>query len=129
MEDAQSCVSNDPKFIKGYYRLVSALIELKAFDDAMIAVNSALQIEPGIFFLLFFTLKIFIFLLDFFFHKFNCIFSDNEQMIKLTRVIRTKKNAAVQATKPQKQLGTYFFILINLYLNKNYLFLKNTTKS
>ena len=50
-------------------------------------------------------------------------------MIKLTRVIRTKKNAAVQATKPQKQLGTYFFILINLYLNKNYLFLKNTTKS
>jgi hypothetical protein len=57
MEDAQSCVSNDPKFIKGYYRLVSALIELKAFDDAMIAVNSALQIEPGIFFFFFSHLK------------------------------------------------------------------------
>ena len=55
MEDAQSCVSNDPKCIKGYYRLVSALIELKAFDDAMIAVNSALQIEPG---------KLFIFVLN-----------------------------------------------------------------
>ena len=67
MEDAQSCVSNDPKFIKGYYRLVSALIELKAFDDAMIAVNSALQIEPGKLFIFVLNLNC-IFILDYFSH-------------------------------------------------------------
>ena len=51
-------------------------------------------------------------------------------MIKLTRVIRTKKNAAVQATKPQKQLGEIFiFILINLYLNSNDFLNKNNNNN
>jgi tetratricopeptide (TPR) repeat protein len=34
LEDAKACVNRDPKFIKGYYRMSVAQLELKLFDDA-----------------------------------------------------------------------------------------------
>lgn len=71
LDDAALCLSKDPKFIKGYYRLATAQTELGRFDDAdatgdfcrchklklicalthvccsHVAVTAALQIEPG----------------------------------------------------------------------------------
>lgn len=41
------CVSKDSKFIKGYYRLSTAQIEMHMFDDAAVTVQAALQLEPG----------------------------------------------------------------------------------
>ena len=46
-EDALLCVSKDPKFIKGYYRLSSAQTELQLFDDSIAILKAALSIEPG----------------------------------------------------------------------------------
>lgn len=46
-EDALMCVSSDPKFIKGYYRLSTAQTELKMFDDSLSTLKAALTIEPG----------------------------------------------------------------------------------
>lgn len=40
-------VSKDPKFVKGYYRLSSAQIELQQFDDAEATLKAALAIDPG----------------------------------------------------------------------------------
>ena len=34
VEDAKQCITKDPKFIKGYYRLSVAQMELGLFDDA-----------------------------------------------------------------------------------------------
>ena len=46
-EDALACISKDPKFIKGYYRLASAQTELMKFDDAETTLRAALTMEPG----------------------------------------------------------------------------------
>lgn len=46
-EDALLCVSKDPKFIKGYYRLSSAQTELKRYDDSIATLRAALTLEPG----------------------------------------------------------------------------------
>jgi hypothetical protein len=48
MEDAIMCVSKDAKFIKGYYRLSTAQIELQLFDEAALTVQAALQLDPGL---------------------------------------------------------------------------------
>jgi len=45
MMDAQECVKLSPGFIKGYYRLVTACIELEKFDDAMFAVKAGLSLD------------------------------------------------------------------------------------
>jgi hypothetical protein len=47
LEDALICVAKDSKFIKGYFRLSSAQIELQKYDDAEITINAALRIDPG----------------------------------------------------------------------------------
>lgn len=46
-EDALVSISKDPKFIKGYYRLSSAQIELQMYDDAETTLRAALTLEPG----------------------------------------------------------------------------------
>ena len=46
-EDALMSVSKDPKYIKGYYRLSAAQVELQMFDDAENTLRAALTIEPG----------------------------------------------------------------------------------
>jgi chaperonin cofactor prefoldin len=46
LEDALLCVSKDPKFIKGYYRLSAAQTELGLFNDAEATLKAALVLEP-----------------------------------------------------------------------------------
>lgn len=48
LEDAVLCVSKDPKFIKGYFRLSAAQMELKQYSDAEATLKAVLQLEPGI---------------------------------------------------------------------------------
>eukprot|EP00588_Corethron_pennatum_P007659 CAMPEP_0194297978 /NCGR_PEP_ID=MMETSP0169-20130528/59910_1 /TAXON_ID=218684 /ORGANISM="Corethron pennatum, Strain L29A3" /LENGTH=280 /DNA_ID=CAMNT_0039047909 /DNA_START=769 /DNA_END=1611 /DNA_ORIENTATION=- len=43
--DARECIKLCPLFIKGYYRLVTALIELNDIDDALRVVRRGLQID------------------------------------------------------------------------------------
>jgi hypothetical protein len=45
--DAEKCVSKDPKFIKGYYRLAAAQAELGQYEDAIQTVTVGLSKEPG----------------------------------------------------------------------------------
>jgi len=47
-EDAGTCVTKDPNFIKGYYRFATALTELKKYDEAMATLQAALSKEPGL---------------------------------------------------------------------------------
>jgi tetratricopeptide (TPR) repeat protein len=47
IEDALTCVSKDPSFIKGYYRLAAAYTEIGNYDDAINALQTALTKEPG----------------------------------------------------------------------------------
>lgn len=47
MDDAAMCVSKGPNFIKGYYRLATALTELGMYDDAINTLNMAMSKEPG----------------------------------------------------------------------------------
>lgn len=79
-EDALTCVSKDPKFLKGYFRLASAQAELQRFDDAETTLRAALAIDP-----------------------------ENEIAHKQLKALRVKKQAAVNAKKggakkPVKQL-------------------------
>jgi hypothetical protein len=43
MEDAESCVKKDSKFVKGYYRLATAYSELGRFDDAELGIRTLIQ--------------------------------------------------------------------------------------
>mmetsp|Transcript_30969 Transcript_30969/g.52349 ORF Transcript_30969/g.52349 Transcript_30969/m.52349 type:complete len:259 (-) Transcript_30969:252-1028(-) len=69
-DDALVSISKDPKFIKGYYRLASAQIEMQKYDDAETTIRAALTLEPG-----------------------------NEVLMKLLRTLKQKKSAAVTAGK------------------------------
>jgi chaperonin cofactor prefoldin len=44
-EDAKECIRLDPSFIKGYYRLAAAQIELKDYDAAMATIRQGLSLE------------------------------------------------------------------------------------
>jgi len=44
-DDAKECIKLDPTFIKGFYRLAAAQIELKQYDNALVTVKQALQID------------------------------------------------------------------------------------
>ena len=46
MEDGLESVSKDPSFIKGYYRLSTAQVELGLFDEALVTLKAALAREP-----------------------------------------------------------------------------------
>lgn len=44
-DDAKECIRLDPSFIKGYYRLATAQIELKDFDGAMATVRQGQNLD------------------------------------------------------------------------------------
>jgi chaperonin cofactor prefoldin len=46
-EDAKECIRLDPTFIKGYYRLSSAQIELKQYDAATATIRQGLTLEAN----------------------------------------------------------------------------------
>lgn len=46
-EDAKECIRLDPSFLKGYYRLAAAKIELKDYEGAMATIRQGLAIDPN----------------------------------------------------------------------------------
>jgi len=46
-KDAKKCIELSPDFIKGYYRLANAQIQLKLYDDALVTVNNGLEKEKN----------------------------------------------------------------------------------
>ncbi|CAB9523928.1 Stress-induced-phosphoprotein 1 [Seminavis robusta] len=44
-EDAKECIRLDPSFIKGYYRLAAAQMELKDFDAALATIRQGLALD------------------------------------------------------------------------------------
>lgn len=44
--DAKECIRLDPTFVKGYYRLVTALIALKEYDQAASTIKQGLAVDP-----------------------------------------------------------------------------------
>lgn len=113
------CLSKDPKFIKGYYRLASAQIELGQLDQADTTLLAALKVDSGkpitIFLVSRFWLHSTIGPLDLIYGFFTlliillsyCHFgfvTENEPILKLRRTVKTKKAAAAAAKKPTRQL-------------------------
>jgi len=45
LSDANSCLEEDPKFVKGYGRKAAALLELKRFDEAEAAAETGLKMQ------------------------------------------------------------------------------------
>lgn len=95
LEDALLCVSKDPKFIKGYYRLATAQMELQMFDDADATIKLGEAFESG---MELFKLMI----------LFRNLFRDVEKelMSKLRKTLQTKKAVFTSkiAKKSPKQL-------------------------
>lgn len=70
--DAKLCTEKDPTFLKGYYRLTLAQIELKEYDEAIDTIKAGLKIQP-----------------------------DNPELQKQLRIAKAKKaSAAVSARQP-----------------------------
>mmetsp|Transcript_4066 Transcript_4066/g.6366 ORF Transcript_4066/g.6366 Transcript_4066/m.6366 type:complete len:263 (+) Transcript_4066:64-852(+) len=46
-EDAKTCIKIDPTFIKGYYRLANAQIEMEEFDLAHSTIKQGLNVEQN----------------------------------------------------------------------------------
>jgi chaperonin cofactor prefoldin len=46
-DDAKECVRLAPNFVKGYYRLAVALIELKDLDKAAATIQQGLRVDPN----------------------------------------------------------------------------------
>ena len=70
--DATECIKLSPNFLKGYYRLVQANLELSLFDEATNAAKSGLQLDP-----------------------------DNSELQKQMRLIKAKKAAKASADRNQ----------------------------
>ena len=47
LDDALVCIGKDPKYLKGYYRLATAQIELSQFDDAEASIKAGEAIDAG----------------------------------------------------------------------------------
>jgi chaperonin cofactor prefoldin len=45
--DAKECIRLDPSFVKGYYRLATAQMELKDWDAATATIKQGLNIDPN----------------------------------------------------------------------------------
>ena len=71
--DAKECIRLDPTFIKGFYRLASAQIELKDYDAAAATIRQGLGVE-----------------------------ANNPQLLKQQRMVQQLKKSA-QATEKRKQ--------------------------
>eukprot|EP00934_Nitzschia_sp_Nitz4_P004799 Nitzschia sp. Nitz4//scaffold110_size71422//65582//66435//NITZ4_005886-RA/size71422-augustus-gene-0.17-mRNA-1//-1//CDS//3329533125//4789//frame0 len=46
VEDAKECVRLNPQFMKGYYRLATAQLELEEYDAATATIKQGLALEP-----------------------------------------------------------------------------------
>ena len=62
-KDAKECIKINPTFLKGFYRLATAQIELGELDGAMATIKSGLSVDP-----------------------------DNQQLHKQLRIVKAKKN-------------------------------------
>eukprot|EP00980_Cylindrotheca_fusiformis_P009716 scaffold2143_cov125-Cylindrotheca_fusiformis.AAC.18 len=47
VEDAKECIRLNPQFVKGYYRLATAQLELEDYDKALAAIKQGLAIEAN----------------------------------------------------------------------------------
>ena len=68
--DAKECIRLDPTFVKGYYRLASAQIELKEYDAAAATIRQGLAVE-----------------------------ANNPQLMKQQRLVQQLKKSAVASEK------------------------------
>lgn len=71
--DAKECIRLDPTFVKGYYRLASAQIELKEYESATATIRQGLSVE-----------------------------ANNPQLLKQQRIVQQLKKTA-EATEKRKQ--------------------------
>ena len=78
VEDAKDCIRLNPQFVKGYYRLAIAQLELEDYDLAQATIKQGLALD-----------------------------ANNNQLLKVLRTIKQKKKAATTAVyAPQKKLDT-----------------------
>lgn len=76
-DDAKECIRIDPAFIKGYYRLAAAQMELKDFDAALATIKQGLAVDK-----------------------------DNAQLLKQQRTVKhLKKEASKPAAAPQSAMN------------------------
>lgn len=68
-KDAKECIKLEPSFIKGYYRLSTAQVELGELDSAIATVKQGLNLD-----------------------------ADNDQLSRLLRIAKAKKASAKKAT-------------------------------
>mmetsp|Transcript_93088 Transcript_93088/g.260320 ORF Transcript_93088/g.260320 Transcript_93088/m.260320 type:complete len:254 (+) Transcript_93088:155-916(+) len=47
VEDSKECIRLDPKFVKGYYRLATAQLELKDYDMALATIKQGLSLDAN----------------------------------------------------------------------------------
>ena len=47
VEDSKECIRLDPKFMKGYYRLATAQLELKDYDMALATIKQGLSLDAN----------------------------------------------------------------------------------
>jgi chaperonin cofactor prefoldin len=73
-DDAKECIRLDPSFLKGYYRLAIAQMELKQYDWAVATIRQGLNID-----------------------------SNNVQLIKLMRTVQQQQKNAMGSTKPSSK--------------------------
>lgn len=78
VEDAKECIKLDPQFMKGYYRLATAQLELEDFDMALATIKQGLSLD-----------------------------ANNAQLLKVMRNIKQAKRAAtVVATSNEKPIDS-----------------------
>lgn len=65
IDDAKECIRLDPQFIKGYYRLATAQLELQEYDMALATIKQGLSLD-----------------------------ANNSQLLKVMRSIKQSKRAA-----------------------------------
>ena len=46
MDDANTCITKDPSFVKGYLRLIAAQVEMRFFDEAESTLKTVEALEP-----------------------------------------------------------------------------------
>ena len=67
MSDAKECIKLNPTFLKGFYRLATAQIELNDLDAALSTIKQGLNVDP-----------------------------ENSQLHRQLRTVKAKKKAAAQ---------------------------------